>query len=87
MSAFLIVSCARAGFMVRLYLSRSSSLLMWVFPLNSQICRISLSQASGFLSEGVILLASWLAQLVKNLPARQETIVRFLGQEVPLKKG
>ena len=30
---------------------------------------------------------SLLAQLVKNLPAMQETPVRFLGQEVPLEKG
>ena len=27
------------------------------------------------------------AQLVKNLPAVQETPVRFLGQEDPLEKG
>ena len=27
------------------------------------------------------------AQLAKNLPAMQETPVRFLGQEVPLEKG
>ena len=27
------------------------------------------------------------AQLVKNLLAKQETLVRFLGQEDPLKKG
>ena len=31
--------------------------------------------------------ASLVAQLVKNLPATQETLVRFLGQEVPLEKG
>ena len=31
--------------------------------------------------------ASWIAQLVKNLPAMQETPVRFLGQEDPLEKG
>ena len=30
--------------------------------------------------------ASLLAQLVQNLPAMQETQVRFLGQEDPLKK-
>ena len=30
--------------------------------------------------------ASLIAQLVKNLPAIQETRVRFLGQEDPLKK-
>ena len=27
------------------------------------------------------------AQLIKNLPAMQETLVRFLGQEDPLEKG
>ena len=31
--------------------------------------------------------ASLIAQLVKNLPARQETLVQFLGQEDPLEKG
>ena len=28
-----------------------------------------------------------MAQLVKNLPAMQETLVRFLGWEDPLEKG
>ena len=31
--------------------------------------------------------ASLVAQLVKNLPATQETSVQFLGQEDPLEKG
>ena len=31
--------------------------------------------------------ASLVAQLVKNLPAMWETLVRFLGQEDPLEKG
>ena len=31
--------------------------------------------------------ASLIAQLVKNLPAMQETQVQFLGQEVRLEKG
>ena len=31
--------------------------------------------------------ASPIAQLVKNLPAMQETLVRFLGREDLLKKG
>ena len=31
--------------------------------------------------------ASLLAQLVKNLPAMQETLVQFLGQKDPLEKG
>ena len=32
-------------------------------------------------------MASLIAQLVKNLPTMQETMVRFLGQEDPLEKG
>ena len=32
-------------------------------------------------------MASLIAQLVKNPPAMQQTTVRFLGQEDPLKKG
>ena len=31
--------------------------------------------------------ASQVAQLVRNLPAMQETPIQFLGQEVPLEKG
>ena len=31
--------------------------------------------------------ASLAAQLVKNLPAMQETLVQFLGWEDPLEKG
>ena len=34
-----------------------------------------------------MLRASLIAQLVKNLPAMQETLVQFLGQEDPLEKG
>ena len=34
-----------------------------------------------------LIRASWVVQLVKNLPAMQETLVHFLGLEVPLEKG
>ena len=34
----------------------------------------------------VPLGASLIAQLIKNLPAMQETVVRFLGWEDPLEK-
>ena len=34
-----------------------------------------------------LLWASRVTQLVKNLPATQETWVQYLGQEVPLEKG
>ena len=33
------------------------------------------------------MFASLVAQLVKNLPAMQETMVKFLGWEVLLEKG
>ena len=39
---------------------------------------------------GMGLVESWaslIAQLVKNLPAMQETPGRFLGKEDPLEKG
>ena len=35
----------------------------------------------------LVLMASWVVQLVKNLPAMQETPVRSLGWEDPLEKG
>ena len=34
-----------------------------------------------------IIKASLIVQLIKNLPAMQETLVQFLGQEDPLEKG
>ena len=34
-----------------------------------------------------MIAASWVAQLVKNLPAMQESPIRFLSQEIPLEKG
>ena len=38
-------------------------------------------------NELLILLASLIAQVVKNMPAMQETLVQFLGLEDPLEKG
>ena len=38
------------------------------------------------MNKGQSLRASLVAQMVKNLPATQETWVRSLGQEDPLKK-
>ena len=36
---------------------------------------------------GTFIGISLLAQLVKNPPVMQETLVQFLGQEDPLEKG
>ena len=44
-----------------------------------RVCRIRDQQRQGG--------ASLIAQLVKNLPAMQETLVRFLGWEDPMEKG
>ena len=33
------------------------------------------------------MLASLVAQMVKNLPAKQETSIQFLDREDPLEKG
>ena len=41
---------------------------------------------NGELSSGWVW-ASVVAQLAKNLPTMQETLVRLLGQEDPLEKG
>ena len=43
--------------------------------------------AGGFFTTSATWEASLVAQLVKNLPAVQETLVRFLGREDPLEKG
>ena len=37
--------------------------------------------------QGLLIRASLIAQLVKNLPAMKETPVQFLGQDDPLEKG
>ena len=38
-------------------------------------------------NQSVLVFYFILAQLVKNLPTMQETLVLFLGQEDPLEKG
>ena len=38
------------------------------------------------MSSSTALWAIQVTQLIKNLPAKQETLVRFLGQEDPLEK-
>ena len=39
------------------------------------------------LNQSIVPWASLISQLVKDPPAMQETLVRFLGQEDPLEKG
>ena len=48
-----------------------------------RMIRIALEQDTVFGQE----LASLVAQMVKNLPAMQETRIRALGQEDPLERG
>ena len=46
-----------------------------------------LSNAAVRVTVGKTLWASLVAQLVKNLPAMQETLIRFLGREDLLEEG
>ena len=52
------------------------SALLWTWAEADKLCTMY-----SFIS------ASLIAQLAKNLPAMQKTLVRFLGQEDPLEKG
>ena len=63
--------------------------LQYYFNLNSfKLFSINLSyQCIDNSSDYIYRWASLVAQIVKNLPAIQETWVRFLGQEDPLEKG
>ena len=57
-------------------------------PPNSEISVILILPSSTFLlSVALSLLVSLVGQIIKNLPAMQETQVQFLGQEDPLEKG
>ena len=55
------------------------------------LCRLSLAalceQLGGSCLEVELMGTSLVAQIVKNLPAMQETWIRFLVQEDPLEKG
>ena len=51
------------------------------------LLELSLFPVSFLLSKLLIPWAFLIAQLVKDPPAKQETLVQFLGQEDPLKKG
>ena len=57
---------------------RNSSFFYWIFYMQIQYC---------FNVNDMTKTAFLIAQLVKNLPTMQETLVRFLGQEDPLEKG
>ena len=52
----------------------------------SQIMNALLDLAKGYNSNSNACI-SLIAQLVKNPPPMQETLVQFLGQEDPLEKG
>ena len=49
--------------------------------------QVPFQQETTLVFPSVLLRASLIAQLVKNLLAMQETLVRFLGWEDPLEKG
>ena len=68
------------------------SILAWRIPMDREAWRVivhrvarSWTRLKACMRSGTE--ASLVAQLVKNLPAVQEALVRFLSREVPLKKG
>ena len=73
-------------------------LLQWglsrVGEVSTESCLLGIWQGlsyrflGGLILQGPLcILASLVAQMIKNLPAMRETRVRFLGQEDPLEKG
>ena len=61
-----------------------------LLPAGIEAAGVLSNRDSGSLGLPLVLLfvgASLIANLVKNLPAMQETLVRFLGREDPLQKG
>ena len=50
-------------------------------------CKESAERLSTAQHSMLLIRASLVAQLVKNSPAMQETLVQFLDQEDPLEKG
>ena len=61
----------------------------WFYDLSSSEAEFSEQESSmdEYCLPGGSIRTSLLALLVKNPPAMQETLVRFLGQEDPLEKG
>ena len=67
-------------------------LLTWFEPLGSAMSQASaiirlVPSSEFFSSVSQYCGLPWVAHMVKNLPAIQETWVRSLGQEDPLEKG
>ena len=60
----------------RIFPTQRSNLASLAFP----------ALADGFFTTTATRRASLIVQLVKNLPAMQEVLVQFLGQEDPLEK-
>ena len=66
---------------------------MLIGPLPILFCKVSVQIFCLFFlifffnTYFLFIRASLIAQLVKNPPAMQETLVQFLGQEDPLEKG
>ena len=61
--------------------------LDWEDPLEKGRATCCLGYSTAFTISSKVHRDSLVAQLVKNLPALQETPFQFLGQEDPLEKG
>ena len=63
------------------------STLAWEMPWTEELGGLQSIALQRFGHDWTDRQASLIAQLVKNLPVMQETLVRFLGWEDPLEKG
>ena len=96
---FIIFGCAGSLLLHRLFSSFSKEGLLSGCGVQTSPCggfsceehRLLSMWASVVVACGLSSCSSWaaslVAQRVKNLPAGQETLVLFLGWEVPLEKG
>ena len=65
-----------------------SSILAWRIPWTEKLGRLqSIGHKESDTTEATECALILVAQLVKNLPAMQETLVQFLGWEDTLEKG
>ena len=65
-----------------------SSILAWRIPWTEELGRLqSIGHKESDTTEATECTLILVAQLVKNLPAMQETLVQFLGWEDTLEKG
>ena len=77
--------------LLRIFICRLHFLIQWALKNNQMkiVGQVRNQNVGGEINHFTFKMrrASLIPQLVKNLPAMQQTQVQFLGQEDPLEKG